>query len=173
MFRMKFTKWTQQTKNAIHLLPGLQKLNGEEALALARTRKYDNDIERGKRQQEIIKAIVEKAISVNSFTKYDDIIETVGDNMKTNLTTGQIAGLIKYSLGEKDLDIDTHTLIGYDYQPGSTYYYKLDEIELENTKELLQNHLGINIQTTPYTAEEPDFEPGLEEETANVIKYNH
>src|SRR5690606_21377009 len=35
-------------KNAIHLLPGEQLLNGEQALALARTRKYDSDIERGK-----------------------------------------------------------------------------------------------------------------------------
>src|SRR5690625_2389147 len=32
--------------NQIHLMPGWQTLNGEEALALARTRKLDNDIER-------------------------------------------------------------------------------------------------------------------------------
>src|SRR5699024_10850658 len=32
--------------NAIHLSPWVQDLNGEEALALARTRKLDNDIER-------------------------------------------------------------------------------------------------------------------------------
>ena len=43
-------------KNAIHLEEGFQKLNGEEALALARTRKIDNDIERGKRQQLVVKA---------------------------------------------------------------------------------------------------------------------
>jgi polyisoprenyl-teichoic acid--peptidoglycan teichoic acid transferase len=79
--------------NAVHLLPGKQELNGEEALALARTRKLDNDIERGKRQQEIIKAIVKKAVSVNSVLKYDDILEAIGSNMTTNMTFSEMKGL--------------------------------------------------------------------------------
>ena len=45
-------------KGAIHLEPGLQTLDGEQALALARTRKQDSDIQRGERQQEILKAIL-------------------------------------------------------------------------------------------------------------------
>src|SRR5699024_10812252 len=60
--------------DAIHLYPGVQELDGEEALALARTRKMDNDIERGKRQQEIIKSIIDKSTSLSSILKYDDII---------------------------------------------------------------------------------------------------
>src|SRR5690625_2046167 len=67
--------------NQIHLLPGKQRLNGEEALALARTRKLDNDIERGKRQQEIVKALVNRAISLDSILKYEDIIVAISDNM--------------------------------------------------------------------------------------------
>src|SRR5690625_1865805 len=59
--------------NQIHLLPGQQLLDGEEALALARTRKLDNDIERGKRQQQILKAIMEKTISVSSILKLEDV----------------------------------------------------------------------------------------------------
>src|SRR5699024_646663 len=54
---------SKDKKNAIHLKPGTQTLDGEEALALARTRKLDNDIERGKRQQDIIKSIVKRAAS--------------------------------------------------------------------------------------------------------------
>ena len=57
---------------AIHLYPGVQELNGEEALAFARTRKKDSDIERGKRQQEIMKALLKKSLSVKSVLKYDD-----------------------------------------------------------------------------------------------------
>ncbi|OZI10892.1 transcriptional regulator, partial [Bacillaceae bacterium SAS-127] len=41
-------KDSKDLNNAIHLEKGEQELNGEEALALARTRKHDNDIERGK-----------------------------------------------------------------------------------------------------------------------------
>lgn len=130
--------------NAIHLRKGIQELNGEEALALARTRKYDSDIERGKRQQQIIKAIADKAMSLEAVLKYGDIIDVIGDNMKTNLKTNEILGLISNTLSKKRLDIDSLTLKGYDYQPGRIYYYKLDEEALEETKEILQNHLGLN-----------------------------
>lgn len=135
---------SKDIKNAIHLYPGIQTLDGEEALAFARTRKLDSDIERGKRQQQLIKAIVEKAINVGSVMKYDDLIEAIGDNMQTNFTFPEIRGLITYGLSGKELTIDSLTLDGNDYKPGRVYYYKLDEENLENVKETLQEHLELN-----------------------------
>src|SRR5699024_2585810 len=67
--------------NAIHLYPGVQELDGEQALALARTRKLDNDIERGKRQQEVLKAIIDRTISLKSIMKLEDVVEAVGANL--------------------------------------------------------------------------------------------
>lgn len=56
-----FTEQNSKDKaGAIHLEKGYQELDGEQALALARTRKIDNDIERGKRQQLIMQAIMKK-----------------------------------------------------------------------------------------------------------------
>jgi len=43
----------------IHLKPGMQHLDGKHTLALARTRKLDSDVERGKRQQMILEAVGE------------------------------------------------------------------------------------------------------------------
>lgn len=138
---------SKDQKNAIHLLPGRQKLDGEEALAFARTRKYDNDIERGKRQQQVIKAVFEKATSVDAVLKAGEIIESIGDNMKTNLRPNEIFGLISYAFNDNKLTIDSLTLEGYDYQPGRVYYYKLDEVALEETKQTLRDHLDY-IGTT-------------------------
>lgn len=50
--------------NQITLEEGYQTLNGEEALALARTRKIDNDVKRGERQQLLIEAIVKKHLAL-------------------------------------------------------------------------------------------------------------
>lgn len=133
--------------NQIHLMPGKQTLNGEEALALARTRKLDNDIERGKRQQEIIKAIVDKTISLNSILKYDDIIEAVGKNMSTSMNFDDIKSFISYGTSGKKPEIETLTLEGQDYQPGAMYYWLLDEVALEETKQTLQAHLDIEPRT--------------------------
>lgn len=126
---------------AIQLEAGPQILNGEEALALARTRKLDNDIERGKRQQEIIKSVISRAASVGSISKYDDVFESVGSNMKTDLVFGEIKYLAEFGIKDS-LTIESLTLSGEDYWGnGGAYYYKLDESELENTKTALQNHL--------------------------------
>lgn len=143
--------------NAIHLYPGEQLLNGEEALALARTRKLDNDIERGKRQQEIIKSIIDKSISLNSILKYDDIIEAIGGNMTTNMTFSEMKSFIAYGVQGNDLKIDTLTLEGEDmwvYNPNKLYYYELDEEALEETKQVLKEHLNLSYFSSSDTADE-------------------
>ncbi|MUK87358.1 LytR family transcriptional regulator [Ornithinibacillus sp. L9] len=130
-------------KNSIHLLPGEQLLDGEEALALARTRKLDNDIERGKRQMDIIKSVAKKATSVSSVMKLDDVIEAVGDNMTTNLSFNEMKSFLSYATSGSNLDIDSMTLEGHDHQPANVYYWQLDELALNETKQTLQTHLEI------------------------------
>jgi len=129
-------------RNTVSLQPGLQTLNGHQALALARTRKQDNDIERGKRQQEILKAIITKAASASALTKYDDVLEAVGDNMKTDMTFKEMKSFISY-LSNGVPRIDSITLQGYDDMSTGVYYYKLDEESLEETQHILQSHLGL------------------------------
>ena len=142
--------------NAIHLMEGKQKLDGEEALALARTRKMDSDLERGKRQQEIIKAIVQKSVSVNSVLKYDNIIEAIGSNMTTNMTFSEMKSFISYGTQGKNLNFETLSLDGVDYQPGNTYYWQVDEDALAETQQLLKNHL--DIEDTSLTEDNDDVD---------------
>jgi polyisoprenyl-teichoic acid--peptidoglycan teichoic acid transferase len=137
-----YEKDAEDKSNAIHLQPGKQKLNGEEALALARTRKLDNDIERGKRQQEILKAIMKKAVSANSLSKYDDIIEAIGSNMETNMTFDEMKALTSYGLNGK-LDLETLSLDGADDYIDGTYYWSLDEESVDETSEKLKEHLDL------------------------------
>jgi polyisoprenyl-teichoic acid--peptidoglycan teichoic acid transferase len=153
---------SKDTANAIHLLPGMQTLDGEEALALARTRKKDNDIERGKRQQEILKGVMQKAISANALTKYDDIIQAIGDNMETNMTFDEMKALSSYGL-KKKLDMNTLSLEGEDTYIENVYYWLLDETSLANTSMELQNHLEID----PTTAVENDYSEQNDEDPSS------
>lgn len=147
---------SQDKRDAIHLLAGEQTLDGEEALALARTRKMDNDIERGKRQLEIVKAAMKKATSISSILKYDNIIDAVGDNMATNMTFSEIKSFISYATNGKGLDIDSFSLDGMDYQPAGTYFWKLDEPSLADAKQVLSGHLEL-------TKTASDSETGIEQ----------
>src|SRR5699024_9018260 len=120
--------------------------------ALARTRKLDSDIERGKRQMEIIEAVADKAVSLDSVLNYDDLLVAVGDNMTTNMTFSDMKTFISYGSNLTSNNINSYTLEGQDYQPGSIYYYALDEVALEETRGELQSHLDISgtlVETQP------------------------
>lgn len=152
-------------RNTVNLQPGLQLLNGRQALALARTRYLDNDIERGKRQQEILKAIITKAASASSLTKYDDVIAAIGDNMKTDMTFNEMKSFISYLSGGVPR-IDSLTLQGYDDMSTGVYYYQLNEESLEETQHILQSHLGL-IPDSSNVSEAPTNE--LTEQTQSDV----
>ncbi len=134
----------------IQLEEGYQKLDGRSALALARTRKLDNDIERGKRQQEILGSILKRASSASSFTKYGDVIDAVGENMKTDMTFDEMKSFFAY-IKDGAPKVDTLTLEGSDDMSTGTYYWLLDEESLTETKDVLQSHLGINPDSSSYS----------------------
>ncbi|OES46028.1 LCP family protein [Domibacillus iocasae] len=161
-------KNSEDKHNAIQLEPGMQTLDGQEALALARSRKYDSDIERGKRQQEILQAIAKKALSINSITKYDEILEAVGSNMRTDMTFSEMKSLIEYGKGDDVLNFDSMTLVGSDDSSSSgAYVYSLDEIELEAVKGKLQRHLDIEM-----SSDEEDSEMDFEENETEEESYS-
>ncbi|MFD1031236.1 LCP family protein [Metaplanococcus flavidus] len=132
---------------AVSLEEGIQEVNGSEALALARTRHYDNDIERGKRQQMILESIMDKALSATSFTKYADVINAVGDNMKTDLTFKDMQSFFEYGKNGKP-DVETITLDGYDDMSTGIYYWQLDQESLMEVQDVLQSHLGLKPDTS-------------------------
>ncbi|NMA90741.1 MAG: LCP family protein [Amphibacillus sp.] len=128
-------------RDTIHLYPGVQTVNGEEALALARTRKKDNDIQRGKRQQQLMEAILKKTVSIGSIPKIGSVIEAVEDNMVTSIETADMMGFASYGISG-NLTLETLNLKGHDLWT-DLYYFQLDEEHLAVTKQTLQHHLGL------------------------------
>ncbi|WP_085991057.1 LCP family protein [Oceanobacillus senegalensis] len=137
---------SEDNEGSIHLEPGYQKLNGEEALAVARTRKYDNDIKRGYRQQEIIKAIVKEATSASSLLKLENIITAVGDHMATNLSFDELKSFASYGMNT-DVDITSVKLEGSGgYMDDGLWYYQVDDESKTAISNELRNHLDLQIQ---------------------------
>ncbi|RHW39949.1 LytR family transcriptional regulator [Lysinibacillus yapensis] len=148
-----FYEMDENDNKSIYLEPGLQELDGREALSLARTRKHDSDIMRGQRQQDIIEAIAKKAASASSITKYDDVLQAISTNMKTDMTFDEMKSFINY-FTEGVPQIDSLTLDGYDDTSTGTYYYQLDTESLEETKHILQAHLELIPDTSDISGTE-------------------
>ncbi|MFL2119948.1 LCP family protein [Marinilactibacillus psychrotolerans] len=128
----------------IHLEEGLQILNGEEALALARTRKIDNDVERGHRQQLVIQAIMKKALSVGSIPQYTDIVETVGANMRTNMRIGDMTALAKTGLNS-EFEMKSHVFEWSSFTERGMDLVKIDPTSFANIQLALQNSLDPSL----------------------------
>lgn len=132
----------------IHLMPGLQVLDGRHALALARTRKLDNDIERGKRQQMIIQAMMDQAKSPAAITKFGDVIDALGDNIKTDMQYSEMLSFLEYAKGGIP-SVDMLTLEGDDDWSTGVYYWKLDDEDLQQKRLILQSHLELISSLVP------------------------
>ncbi|PYF07601.1 LCP family protein [Ureibacillus chungkukjangi] len=159
-----FYEKDENDQKTVYLEPGLQELNGREALSLARTRYVDSDIMRGKRQQDIIKAIAKKATNVTSITKYGDVIEAIGDNMKTDMTFDEMKSFFSY-LTQGIPQIDSLTLDGADDMSTGIYYYMLDEESLEETEHILKSHLELIPDTSNISGTEESNEKASESTT--------
>ncbi len=79
---------------------GHQVLNGEQALAWARHRKSAgfDDFVRGQNQQLVVKGILNQLKNVRSLDTVYELMDTLGNNMQTNMTTNEILSL--YNIGK-------------------------------------------------------------------------
>lgn len=93
-------------ENTICVDAGYQHLNGEQALAWSRHRKSAgfDDFVRGQNQQLVVKAMLNKLKDVRDLDTVYKILDTVGTNMATNMTTNEILSL--YNIGK---DVLTRT----------------------------------------------------------------
>lgn len=153
---------SKDKKDAIHLSPGYQTLNGEEALALVRTRKYDSDVERGKRQQEVIRTIAKKLTSASTVFKLNELIDAVGPNMRTDLSFNQMKSFFAYGL-DRNFDIERINLDGDgDYMEDGVWYFHANEESLAHVQQDLRDHLDLS--TYGIDGDENDIEDSSYEE---------
>ena len=133
-------------ENTICLSPGEQHLNGEQALALARHRKTLalGDIQRGLNQQIVIEGMLSKLTTLDSLDKVNNILNTIANNMDTNISTNQILSF--YNVGKDILLRSAHTstsdLIGMEklYLDGYTKMIYDDGFQMN-----LSNYVYYNL----------------------------
>ncbi len=152
---------------------GYQKLNGEEALALARHRHSLplGDFQRVQHQQLVVEAMVQELKNISSVDDFYKILEDVANNIDTNMSTSQILSL--YGVGKNILlnskddlnfSIQKTYLTGYDltmYVPSFrsyVYTFQYYRKSLEDIVEAMKVNLEITspkpIKTFSFSANE-------------------
>lgn len=118
-------------------------LDGEQALSYSRMRYEDpnGDYGRQERQRKVIEGIVQKVLSLNSVSNYQEILTAVSDNMKTDLSFDdmkKIALDYRSAFGKVKQD----QLQGTGFMQDDVSYQRVDEQELTRVQQELKNQLN-------------------------------
>lgn len=140
-------------------------LTGYEALQFSRMRKQDpeGDLGRQKRQQMVIKAILDKVLSMGSLVNYKDLLKSVEDNVQTNVSLDEIisiAGGYRNSLE----NFDQEYLTGSEVYIDEIYYYYVDPEERLRISNLFRKQLelsAITLEELETSTSEPYFNPAV------------
>ncbi|MEK4521966.1 MULTISPECIES: LCP family protein [unclassified Psychrobacillus] len=132
-------------------------LEGDEALAYVRMRKKDPEGDKGRneRQQQVIESLLNKMTNVGMITKIDDLIEDVGDNVKTNIPSSDYLKLAKMYQKFKNSPIEHLQLDGsgkmiYSKEAGLDLWYFVPE---EDSLSKVGEQLKSNLVSTTYKAD--------------------
>lgn len=157
--------------NTVYIKKGLQKLNGEQALAYSRNRHPNpnmcsaewtnytsNDFIRGQHQQEVVTALLDKLKNVNNLDTVYKLLDTISTNMVTNMSTNQILSLyniVKDMAAKSDgdsinemLEIQRLYLNGHDQRIvdyGGTGLELYNYVLYDASKEAVSNAMKVNL----------------------------
>jgi polyisoprenyl-teichoic acid--peptidoglycan teichoic acid transferase len=122
---------------------GTQKLDGKKALAYSRMRYEDKkgDLGRNDRQRQVITSIIDKGARVSSITKFDNILNILGENVKTNMSFNEMKDIQENYKGARNV-IESTEINGSGTKIDGIYYYSVDDSEKDRIKTLLNDYLS-------------------------------
>lgn len=126
-------------------------MNGKQALAYSRMR-YDDpegDYGRQKRQKQVIEAIVNKSLSVSAVSNYQKLLKSIGSNMQTDLTYGDMI-TIATSYKDAGQTIESNVLQGQDTMLDGLSYQVASVSEKKKVSDAIRKQLGLDASTKSF-----------------------
>ncbi len=125
----------------IHLQPGYQHLNGEQALGLVRFRSsyVMGDLGRLEAQHDFLKAVAEQFIDLGNVPNLSKVLKLFETGLKTDLETANIAYIVRQALMCDSDDINFYTMPNC---PVTLNEYSYVTVELMDWFEMINAHLN-------------------------------
>ncbi len=119
-------------------------VDGEAALRYARMR-YDDpegDMGRQKRQQYVIQKLVEKLLNITSVTRYEEILKTLENSVRTNFTLDKLLS-VKNNYPKALKNFESDKISGAGTMIGGIYYFVVPEDERLRISNILRENLEL------------------------------
>lgn len=116
----------------IDLQPGVQILNGEDALAYSRYRyTEEGDIGRAKRQQEVIQILAKKIFGIEGLKNLPELVKLMQENVETDVPVKEIFALAKLAPDIIDNEIASIVVPGKNEKIDGLWYWSPDLAKFE------------------------------------------
>lgn len=127
-------------------------LDGKSALDYSRMRYEDpeGDYGRQKRQKQVIEAIIKKAMSITSISRYEKLLKTIEDNMQTDLSYDD---MIEIETNYKDAGkhIESYVLQGDGQMIDGLSYQVASAKEKKDISDKIRKELGLEPSQKEFT----------------------
>jgi len=100
--------------------PGQVHMDGDLALWYARSRSKSSDFDRGRRQQEVIRTLFQKALQSNTFGKIPQLYNDLSSTVITDLGLGDMLGMAPYAVNFTNANIRSYYIRPPYVQPWTT-----------------------------------------------------
>lgn len=107
-----------------HITKGKQHMDGDKALCFVRERYAlpSGDFDRGRNQQKLLKAMLERAMSPKIITNFENILTAIEGCFETDMSANEIKSLINMQLDDMvDWDVYNVQIMGEGYLTSNTY----------------------------------------------------
>ncbi|SEA77458.1 cell envelope-related function transcriptional attenuator common domain-containing protein [Thalassobacillus cyri] len=127
-----------------HFKKGTIELTGEEAANYVRMRHKDprGDLGRQERQRKVFQGMLNKAKSLSSIKRIEEILSVVEDNVRTNFSLEE-AWNVQSNYKDALNKVKQHEIPGQDGEMDEVYYYMPNEDKVEKLSNMLQEHLEL------------------------------
>lgn len=152
--------------SGFHYYKGYNHLNGEQALAFARTRKafLAGDRVRGQNQQAVIEALIRKICTPAIITSYTSILDSLEGSFETNLSMDDITKLAKHqidkmpswSVTSNSLDGSDASEYTYSYSGQKLYVMMPNGDSIAKAKDLLSKIYAGELLESSYDGNATD-----------------
>lgn len=88
--------------------PGLVHMDGDLALWYARSRQRSSDFDRGRRQQEVLRALFTQALKADTLSRIPELYNSLRNTVETDLGLGDILSLAVYAPKMTNADIRSY-----------------------------------------------------------------
>lgn len=120
-------------------------LDGQEALSFARMRKDDlqGDFGRQQREKMVVRAIIDAILDLESIANYQSILETLEENVRTNLTFKDMTAILK-AYGSSLEEFEQDGLVGEELWLDEVYYFYVNPEERLDLSNRLREELELS-----------------------------